>query len=81
MGKEKIVGFYYGSISYENFSSGGSRMNTHGKSILRVPKETVMKWASRLPHSGTDRNTVQHSVLILPAPCCAMLNVNDGRYL
>lgn len=29
---------------------------------------------------ATDKNTVHHPVCIVPAPFCAMREMNDGRY-
>lgn len=81
IGKGTVVGYYYGSLVYEDLSAAGSRLKTYGENIMKVTKATFSKWANRLPETATDRNMVEHPVWIVPAPFCAMHFVKDGRYL
>lgn len=47
---------------------------------MKVTQKTFLRWANLLPDSVSDRNLMLHPVWLVPAPCCAVHCVNDGRY-
>lgn len=58
---------------YDDLRSGGYHINRGGEGIMKVTRETFLKWVTRLPETVTNGNVVQHSVWIVPSPFCAMI--------
>lgn len=81
VGLGSIVAYYYGSLAYEKFCSGGFCFKTYGKIVVKVRGEMFLKWAGRLPEIAPDKNTVMQPVWINPAAFCGVRYVNEGRYI
>lgn len=75
------MGYFCGSLVYDDFISGGSRVKKSGESIMRLTKETFPTCVNRLLEVAMDMNIVRDAVWLVPAPCCAMHYVKDYRYL
>lgn len=54
VGKRGIVGYYYGSSVYEDMSSDVLCFKTYGRSLVKVTRKTIQKWANRLSERVAD---------------------------
>lgn len=48
---------------------------------MEIPTKTVQIWVSHFHDKVVNEDTVEHDVLIVPSPFCAMRHINDVRYL
>lgn len=80
MSIRSIVGYYHGSLVYENQSFRRSLVRTYGKSIVEVTRDAFLNGVNWILETATGR-IIYYLVLIIRSPFCAMRYVNDRRYL
>ena len=74
---DTVIGYYYGSLVYDNMSVNQSRRpTTYGEGHLQFEVKEFVKWALQLKTTAPNGE----SVWIFPAPFCAMKMINDARY-
>ena len=74
---DTVIGYYYGSLVYDNMSVNQSRRpTTYGEGHLQFEVKDFVKWALQLKTTAPNGE----SVWIFPAPFCAMKMINDARY-
>lgn len=78
VGKGSVVGNYHSSLVYDDFSSGGSRFRTYSESMMKVMRDTFLKWINGLLETVPDWGTVRYPVWLLPAPFCTTRYVTAG---
>ena len=74
---DTVIGYYYGSLVYDNMSVNQSRRpTTYGDGHLQFEVKEFLKLALQLQTTAPNGE----SVWIFPEPVCAMKMINDARY-
>lgn len=79
-GKRDVVGYYSGSLVYENMTWHQHTTKKYEEAVMQVTRESFCKWAKGFADTVKDREGKEHAVGIVPAPFCAMKYIDDGRY-
>lgn len=75
--KRTVVGYYDGSIVYENLSFGRFFFKAYGERMMKVTEESFRKWVNRLSDMETCRNMAQPSLWIFSA-CFVRLVIQEA---
>ena len=85
-GKGDVIGFYYGTIVYENIGDTPSRgyghgcFRTNGELFAKYSMEVIV--SPRCTYDGKDGKPERvRQAYIVPLPCCVCSKINDARYV
>lgn len=56
-------------------------MLTYGERFMGATKATFQIWANHLHNKVVERDNIEHDMWIVPAPFCAMPNINGCGHL
>lgn len=76
-----IVDFGYASLVYADVCSAQNSMQVYSKPFMEGTVERLNTWAILFHMKFLDKDIVEHSVQITPAPSHATDCIYDGRYL